>query len=436
MISSKIPFNTGDYERKKLDVSLLLVIAIACGLTLAIYALLTLFQKSYLGILLLERGFTQYLTVGLACAVFAFTVIKWIKILQESQAVRQISIPQAVDFGQSNSKSLINFQQNLARSPYLAAIRCSRIIGAYIQSGSRKSATEFALDDGAFYLTASESSYAFPRILVWAIPLLGFIGTVIGISQAVNGFSGFLENTADVEQIKAGIGTVTSGLAVAFDTTLLALFLSVVVMIPLVLVERWESRFLLRIDIFINDYLLPRFPESGENLDERVLNRVVNQAFQQHLPTPESLIEPAKEFAKQAASQFIQGLVIELESLQNLGLQLASQIEKMKQNIDSDRHYFADSLNEHRDAHQRFIEQLDQMTKILDIRIQGLNQSTEKFIELSQLKETLEQLKTFLERNQTVNQSIQNQLLQLNPILEKMSRPRIVSYLNPEEGEV
>ncbi|MFM7368834.1 MAG: hypothetical protein ACKO2Z_13805, partial [Sphaerospermopsis kisseleviana] len=38
-------------------------------------------------------------------------------------------------------------------------------------------------------MRATETSYSVARILVWAIPLLGFIGTVVGISGAVNGFS-------------------------------------------------------------------------------------------------------------------------------------------------------------------------------------------------------------------------------------------------------
>jgi len=64
----------------------------------------------------------------------------------------------------------------------------------------------------------SESAQSNIRYLTWLIPSLGFIGTVIGISQALQ-----IANSGDMAMI-------TKTLGVAFDTTLLALVLSVVVM--------------------------------------------------------------------------------------------------------------------------------------------------------------------------------------------------------------
>jgi hypothetical protein len=82
------------------------------------------------------------------------------------------------------------------------------------------------------------------------------MSTVVGISGAVTGFSDFLGGAEEIDQIKEGIGVVTSGLAIAFDTTLLALLLSVLIMIPLVAVERFESQLLLAVDIYLNDRLI------------------------------------------------------------------------------------------------------------------------------------------------------------------------------------
>ncbi len=301
---------SGDSERKKLDVNFWLVSLIALLLFMAIYGITLLFRTSFIGILLYERGVTQYLVVYLASIVVSLTVMKLIKLQQETLALRRSWVPQTVTFDNPRSRDLLTLQNNLTKHNHLLPIRCSRILGAYIQSGSRKTAAELALDDSTFYLSASESSYTFPRVLVWAIPLLGFIGTVIGISQAVNGFSRFLEQAGEIEQIKEGIGTVTSGLAVAFDTTLLALLLSVLVMIPLVLVERMESRLLLRVDIYINDLVLPRLKEKSEDLDYEGINQSIRQAFQDYLPNPESLIEPAQIYAKQAAEKFLTKLYI------------------------------------------------------------------------------------------------------------------------------
>ncbi|MEA5511916.1 MotA/TolQ/ExbB proton channel family protein [Crocosphaera sp. UHCC 0190] len=376
---------SGDGERKKLDVNFWLVSIVALILAVAVYVVAFLFRTSFFGVLLYDRGITQYLVIYLASIVIALTVIKLIKLQQEKSALRRSWIPQAVNFDNPRSRDLLILQKNLAKQNQLLAIRCSRVMGAYIQSGSRKTAAELALDDSSFYLSASESSYTFPRILVWAIPLLGFIGTVVGISQAVNGFSGFLEQAGEIEQIKEGIGTVTSGLAVAFDTTLLALLLSVLVMIPLVLVERMESRLLLRIDIYLNDVVFPRLKERGEDLDYDGINNSIRQAFQDYLPTPESLIEPAHAYAKQAAQSLSQSFIFEVEKLQTLSSKLIEQMEQLNQM----------NLQEK----SRFLETLEQQLNV----------------------------------NRELSQSMISEIQKIKPVLEKLSKPRIITFTDSEE---
>jgi biopolymer transport protein ExbB/TolQ len=64
----------------------------------------------------------------------------------------------------------------------------------------------------------SEGQQSVIRYLTWVIPSIGFVGTVLGISQAL-----VVANSGDMELI-------TKLLGVAFDTTLVALVLSIVVM--------------------------------------------------------------------------------------------------------------------------------------------------------------------------------------------------------------
>ncbi|EQC52777.1 MotA/TolQ/ExbB proton channel family protein [Bacteriovorax sp. DB6_IX] len=65
---------------------------------------------------------------------------------------------------------------------------------------------------------SSEMEQTNIRYLLWAIPSLGFIGTVLGISQAL-----MIANGKDMKAITATLG-------VAFDTTLVALILSIILM--------------------------------------------------------------------------------------------------------------------------------------------------------------------------------------------------------------
>ncbi len=65
---------------------------------------------------------------------------------------------------------------------------------------------------------------------IWALPMLGFIGTVLGISQAIGGLA---QGPAVLAADDAGLGGVFGGLAFAFDTTLVGL----VCVIPLALLQ-------------------------------------------------------------------------------------------------------------------------------------------------------------------------------------------------------
>ena len=244
-----------------LNIDTFKAVTIAIALTIAIYVICFIIGDSYLKSLLYERGFTQYIVVLMASSVTVFTVLKYQKIALESKQLNKNFIDENVNFDHHQAYELVNLQRSLSQGKSFIAVRLSRVISAYINSGNRSTVAEFISDDSSFYTAASASSYVLPRILIWAIPLLGFVGTVMGISSAVNGFTSFLSGAEEIDQIKEGIGFVTTGLAVAFDTTLLALLLSVLVMLPLVAVERMESQLLLAVDIYLNDRLLVKLKD-------------------------------------------------------------------------------------------------------------------------------------------------------------------------------
>lgn len=75
-------------------------------------------------------------------------------------------------------------------------------------------------------------SYQTLRYLVWAIPTTGFVGTVVGISIALEG----MQDPANIE-----FKRVTAGLAVAFYTTIIALLLSAILVLLQNIVQRREE---------------------------------------------------------------------------------------------------------------------------------------------------------------------------------------------------
>jgi biopolymer transport protein ExbB/TolQ len=87
---------------------------------------------------------------------------------------------------------------------------------------------------------AVASSFTLLQGLVWAMPVLGFIGTVQGLSSAVGGFGKVLQTAGDLTSIKGALTNVSSGLATAFETTLVALVASLIVQLCITLRQRQE----------------------------------------------------------------------------------------------------------------------------------------------------------------------------------------------------
>lgn len=101
------------------------------------------------------------------------------------------------------------------------------------------------LNDHLSYLSEADAdrqhaSHSLLQTVIWSIPILGFLGTVMGITLAIANVT--------PEQLESSLDDVTGGLAVAFDTTALALSLSLVLGFLSLFVKRSEERLLSEID--------------------------------------------------------------------------------------------------------------------------------------------------------------------------------------------
>lgn len=110
---------------------------------------------------------------------------------------------------------------------------------------------------------AAHDSLGLVRIIVWAIPMLGFLGTVIGITQTLGGLD-FSSGTGAVDNLK-------SGLYVAFDTTAMGLVLSVVAIFLQFPVERSEQRLLAAIDARVGHMVSSTLPSDDASDNQTVL---------------------------------------------------------------------------------------------------------------------------------------------------------------------
>jgi len=142
-----------------------------------------------------------------------------------------------------------------AHRPYHKEIvRLERQTGRLNFVASRGNANE--LDDQLRTLAdndaiALDGSYAQTRFMIWAMPILGFLGTVLGITDAIANIS--------PEQMEKGAEGVSAGLTKAFDATALALSLTLVAMFVSSLIEKLEQSLLERVDQFVDAELAHRF---------------------------------------------------------------------------------------------------------------------------------------------------------------------------------
>jgi len=88
-------------------------------------------------------------------------------------------------------------------------------------------------------------SYAMIRIICWAMPMLGFLGTVLGISDTL----GKMDAQALASGSQEAMNRLTAGLYVAFDTTAVGLVLTMVAMFLQFAVQRRETSLLTQIDL-------------------------------------------------------------------------------------------------------------------------------------------------------------------------------------------
>ena len=90
-----------------------------------------------------------------------------------------------------------------------------------------------------------ESSYRLINGFIWAIPVLGFIGTVLGLSSAIGGFGDTLAVAGeDISALKDSLGGITGGLSTAFETTLIALVAALIIQVWMTFTQQKEALFL------------------------------------------------------------------------------------------------------------------------------------------------------------------------------------------------
>ena len=242
-------------------------LGIGVGFAVLFYLAMLLIKGSYLSDLFLARGWIPYIVVIFFGWSVGILTLKYLRLRTQRVALLVEVLPVQISHG-INSSNINQFLDHIRRIPeglsrtYMVT-RMRRGLEHFAIRRSNPDVARMMQSQSDIDVSAIGGSYSLVKSFLWAIPILGFIGTVIGISAAISGFSGQTEAAQDMTLLMESINNVTGGLGVAFDTTLVALVISILLAFPVSAMQKAEEDLLNSIDEYCNENLLKRLDDAG-----------------------------------------------------------------------------------------------------------------------------------------------------------------------------
>lgn len=230
------------------DVNLWSAGLIALLLSAIFFSLIFFSPPTQLRSLFLERGPTQYAAVFLGMWAAVILLVKRRKLKIQRLALRHSVVPNDHSFVLSSQTAdlVIGRIHEIAEDPerFIVFNRILIAISSLKNLGRVSDADEILNSIADQDISSHETSFAILNGFLWAIPVLGFIGTVLGLSRSIANFSALLETQREVDGIVSSLREVTGGLSTAFETTLLALVIALIIQLWMTGQKKAEEAFL------------------------------------------------------------------------------------------------------------------------------------------------------------------------------------------------
>ena len=258
-------------ENDAANISLWLSLLIGAGITGACVLLLLPFRSTFFGAVFFTGGWVNWVELLLFSWGLAILILKLAKSRRQLDALLLDILPAEIS-PQITPQNVDLFLDRLHKLPARMrdSLMVNRIRKALELFKARSDNSEVVTLLGTLSGVDANriaGSYSLVKVFLWAIPILGFIGTVLGLSLAMAGFG--QADLTNVEELKGSVGTITGGLATAFNTTLFGLILSMFLMFPMSAIQKREEDILTDIEAFCTEVLLPRLDDGGKiNTDD------------------------------------------------------------------------------------------------------------------------------------------------------------------------
>jgi biopolymer transport protein ExbB/TolQ len=249
----RLSFVKDDIERRVLcpagrftSAGPVLPLVMALLATVAFYVCLIPIHETWFGRSFTHRGWVPYATVSFSFWALSIAIVKWRKIAFQERALDRPVVPLDPGFviSATTVQQVLDNLYQVVDDPrdFILFNRIQVALSNLRNMGQIGDVDNILRSQSDSDEAAMESSYTVVRSLIWAIPVWGFIGTALGLSQAISAFTSVLQGAKDIEAIKSSLNNVTSGLAVSFETTLQALLAALFIQLFLTMLKRREEQ--------------------------------------------------------------------------------------------------------------------------------------------------------------------------------------------------
>ena len=226
----------------------------------------------------------------------ALLIVKYFSILSQRQLLRHCPIlpmhPMPIPVEHAGDDLEIVLQCEKQHGVSLLTERLKHLLHSLYRNQSTNTLDAEMRSRADDAVAKADADYGFVRLILWAIPMIGFLGTVIGITAALDNL--------DLNTMSESSKKLSAGLAVAFDTTGLAIALAVKLFFVQFLVHREESRLLTETDQLTEQEICGRFIPSGMHDGQHSESQNQNE---QVIATVQSMLEMITNSIEQAAKK-------------------------------------------------------------------------------------------------------------------------------------
>ena len=247
---------------KQTNVSPLLSAILGAIMAGAFFGTLRQFPQSYFAVIWMGLGPVPY---AIAITFFwglAVLIFKWRKLALQKRALNIRVVP--LDYGfvlspKSADQILENLYKNVQDPErFMLFNRILRAISNLKNMGRVSDVEVIIRAQSDMDHNVLESSYTILKGMIWAMPVLGFIGTVLGLSEAIGGFGAVLAAGGELSALRDSLRGVVTGLSVAFGTTFEGLITTLVLQLVLSFFRKSEEEFHEDCDDYCHRYLVSR----------------------------------------------------------------------------------------------------------------------------------------------------------------------------------